>query len=164
MNTFTRSIVSLTGIAILTACENGFNATLPSGASATYNGSMTITGEVPTPSNPSGRIYYGRMQLNADFAGKTVAGQLGDFGRINPPEIGGALLGNVSGSATFSGIIAGTAMTSQLNGSVDGDAISGAMTGSFFTDKDTGRHIVNGFTANSLGSQPESVAVFLVSQ
>lgn len=141
-----------------------FQPSLPVATSATYNGSITMTQEVPTATSPGGEIYYGRMQMNADFVGDSVSGSIGDFGRANPASVGINLTTMVSGSASFSGPIINKQMTSKITGTIDGNTMGGDLAGTFFTHKDSGRNIVSGVGNVTIGTQPDAVSTFLLSQ
>jgi len=104
---------------------NNFTPTTQTDPSAVYNGSMTITRVVPTTNNLNGEVYYGRMQMDVNFANSAVTGAVG----------------NTSGliDSTMIGSLAGTAMT-------------GNMTGEFFTHTDTGRELITGGGSANIGS------------
>ena len=137
---------------------------LPS-ANATYDGSITITRVVPTTSNPTGQIYYGRVQMGADFTANTVNGSMGDFARINPVLTSASVASNVAGATTFNGTISGTRMAAGLAGAIDGEAVTGNVNGDFFQDQDTGRNIVSGFADVRFGADPEdSLGIVILSQ
>jgi hypothetical protein len=150
-----------------TVAANGFNAAIPAvvipGTPATYNGSISLTRVLPTPSNPAGEIYYGRVRMDADFTTDTVDGNIGNFGRVSVTSSGAAQ--SVPGLVGFSGTISGTDMSALANfGTIDGNTVSGPLNGTFFTEKTTGRNVVSGSADFSFGSGPNAGGLFLASE
>lgn len=144
---------------------NNFTPTTQTDPSAVYNGSMTITRVVPTTNNLNGEVYYGRMQMDVNFANSAVTGAVGNFGLITVTSTPGGALSNVSGSGTISGTLDTSGLIdSTMIGSLAGTAMTGNMTGEFFTHTDTGRELITGGGSANIGSAQDAGVVFLLTK
>ena len=147
---------------------------IPTTGSATYNGWLGLnTSDNAATETPSDKLYYGRIQLNTNFATKAVDGNVGDFSIVSPPvavdQFGFPRPQAVSGSASFSGTITDTVMgvgTSEgfygdLSGNLDGATLTGPIEGIYYTDTTTGQRFIYGGGSLTLGSDDTTDADFL---
>ncbi len=137
----------------------------PSVPTATYNGSITITEPSMSASVIPGSIYYGRMQMDVDFAGSTVSGTLGNFGKVDISTSSVNTISNVPGNATMTGnIVGGTVITGSMSGTIDGANMTAPTTASFYEHNDTGRELINGFADMSFDTRPDATGLILLSR
>jgi len=159
--------------------ENAINGgslieNIPTTGMATYDGLIAIN--KTTPSDPTGTpddLYYGRIQINADFSTTAVNGSMGDFGAINTSSFdanGFPNLRSVPGNASFSGNITDQFMGFTTNrgmyatnvaGSLDGEVVTGDISGLFYTDTQTGLQIIDGGADLSIGSDVDVRTSFI---
>ncbi len=112
-------------------------------STATFNGGIVLADAVL-----ANDALYGRLQMNVDFAGNTISGSAGDFGKTQT-GFTTQPFAPLSGTLTMPvQSISGSTLNANLGGSLSGSGgpyiVSSSLNGTYFVEQATGKGIITG--------------------